>query len=1602
MLLKRACSFKTCILVVLTLLFSCQLAIITHKFYRSGDGIFDEPTIPSEYRYGNGNPPAKQNRVNISAKQNESVVLRHNSTSIKNQGYDMSTIMTLPHASRDMSEMILNSVIERTTNSWALYITTSFVSSVMVDPDETRQYRTKNIHINTVARWNQIITALGQVPYLPNGQRSPSIKYYCRLRHSPQEASYVVEGVFLPNRQTPDSNSNRRQDILRCPVRYPKDTYARFARSETTLIVDIFRAHTLLANFGIPWRTRRTGFLMFSPPEASRFDAWKGFSAPGEQQVVTESTPKPSSPASPGDNVYLCIPQFGHVSLSQKLFYIVEFIQHHLLVGADHIFLTSEFSYSSRNMAVLLRTLQSYIDEGVLTIVSEAGDGKDFFPTTMGLWWHPMAVLSYHINSCLYLAKGTADFVGIWSMNELFIPALPHHTIMDVIRSASAPPGQDLHKDMVTSPSKWHGGPGWADRDGHPYCYLSLYSNGIYARSMEPSVPTQVSNPWFSGRYISAAPLRANAPSQVILPTARIFQGGVPISGVCKLDWEWTGCSGPEPVGYADGDTSTFCWSPDRKSDTYIDGQLSGPTFSSVQKFDSVVFDRDSRIIDQDTGAVLLKLWHYAQSAKLDWTHSNTTNAYTQRFSTHVESVIRSRFTAAQLKSFAFPIAHRPVRNENMWPTFESVFQNTIDGRREIVQNDLKTAIDEGSRNGYYNFSEDFAVVNIIDNRPASTLPAFASDYTDIALAAVIERTHDSWDLHLTTFMLCHTFLWEPSPGYGMRGLRPENADTWRLAMKKFNSTRYEESGRRKTELAIICRIRNSHDSPLYDVVGEFMPNANTPDANANKRLDIFRCKMKDAEWAYRHLAGSDEKVDVEIVQNGIVLFHFQVPWKTRRHGFLMSSPAMADSFDAWKGFDRNDTSGALPGSKGGDALYMSVPGLESPLSQRTLPMYAEFLQHHYLLGVEHIFVAAAYAWNGKNMADFLTSMHSFIDDKLLTVNSQAGDNIDLLYSVLGAEIPRDNVKVFYVNMCLYLVKGVVDYMAIWDIDEYFIPRYPHQSIMDVVRAVESPVPLKPLPDTTEPFDMHGNWSGGRGWADGEAHPFCFIMLFSEVIYSAVSSDEKPDMFDRENPWIGQRFRHLSEVQRTGLSFKKSIVPTRRIFQAGLHMHGACSLPHAFRDRNSGDCLPRQEFCDVTKYHEQYGLSKKNGAAVDFSLYHRFDSQVYNKDAKRVNMVTEAVIYHIQMHRTYLAANAETLNGTENEYVKRFFPHVLHELSRRGLNLLVTLPSSVEPEPRSDYLWSPIHKAVERFVLSPAGEAEMLALPVTIPTAPTYPTHHSDLPLLVRDFSDVIIGAILEREHASWKLHLSTMFMAHEQLANKTLSIANLAMRPVNLGAWMRATKHSRNVTYNAVGERSDGHSYFCRITQSQGATPYIVRGRFIPNELTPDTNANKRLDILRCPVQNSQNAYQLLAGSKNVMLVEILRDNYSLVNFSIPWKSRRTGFMLTNPPGTSRLDPWKGFDRQSSVMPGDAGVDDLHMCVPGIESPISKQSLALYLEFFQHHFNMGVQHMHIAATYTWGSANMNFLMEAVRTYIDDGLMSVTSTAGDEDLVYGG
>jgi hypothetical protein len=246
--------------------------------------------------------------------------------------------------------------------------------------------------------------------------------------------------------------------------------------------------------------------------------------------------------------------------------------------------------------------------------------------------------------------------------------------------------------------------------------------------------------------------------------------------------------------------------------------------------------------------------------------------------------------------------------------------------------------------------------------------------------------------------------------------------------------------------------MRNNLTTP-YSVQGDFMPNSLTVDQNSNRRVDILRCSLRNSEVIHlTRLPLSDESLSVSIYREEKFLLSFNIPWKTRRMGFSLSSPDIASQFNAWNGYPNLPS---LNKNKNFDAsnnnmskvnksdnnhntqknitLFMCVPGFESPISQRSLTVYAEFIQHHLLVGVQHMFIAGPYAWTGLNMLNLISAFQSYIEEGLLTISSLAGDDEELVYSILGVSLDRDNMKVIHVNMCLYLSKGVADYVGVWD-----------------------------------------------------------------------------------------------------------------------------------------------------------------------------------------------------------------------------------------------------------------------------------------------------------------------------------------------------------------------------------------------------------------------------------------------------------------------------------------------------------------------------------------------------------------------------------------
>jgi hypothetical protein len=373
-------------------------------------------------------------------------------------------------------------------------------------------------------------------------------------------------------------------------------------------------------------------------------------------------------------------------------------------------------------------------------------------------------------------------------------------------------------------------------------------------------------------------------------------------------------------------------------------------------------------------------------------------------------------------------------------------------------------------------------------------------------------------------------------------------------------------------------------------------------------------------------------------------------------------------------------------------------------------------------MGVDHIFMTALFQWNSPHMKLLLRVFEQYILEGKVSVNSQCGDPYDHVYTFGGIAWGRDNIKTFQVNFCNYLSKGTARYVGVWDYDEHFYPLGNYTSMKEVIYDVDTIAPIPYFhPDDIVLEEVLQTWTGGKGLADGDGHPLCYMVLNSAVTLN----DEIPT----DSPWIGHRYDHGWEPLGHLLGYQKSIRPTAKIFSGGLHLGGACKLP---KEWNGGCNL---DICASFKPSVQRQSTFSNGTIFNFNLDHRFDEAVFDTDAKLINPLNQALINHIQFHRPEYETSKSVLNS-EGLYSAKFFPKVFSELQRRGLDLPISLPETVSiPFPPPDHTWLEFGKFCNGLTpnLSSGNLNSRNA------------NFETDLPSLSQDNTELIIGSIIER-----------------------------------------------------------------------------------------------------------------------------------------------------------------------------------------------------------------------------------------------------------------
>lgn len=549
----------------------------------------------------------------------------------------------------------------------------------------------------------------------------------------------------------------------------------------------------------------------------------------------------------------------------------------------------------------------------------------------------------------------------------------------------------------------------------------------------------------------------------------------------------------------------------------------------------------------------------------------------------------------------------------------------------------------------------------IIENNHHSALPAFTLDGGDFVFSSLIELSFDQFGPFVTTFFLDPQHLVPHlASSHGIIAVDPAYQNAWkemsRISLERelnYDIAR-EMSGKRISKYEYVCVLKNSINDPSYSVKGYFLPNRLALYPHSNRQLDILRCPIQDAVNASNALSDSNHEIQVEIQWNSQMILNFTIPWITRRTGYILDSKSK-QTHKSWK--PRNAE--PFPPTQNKEwkpVVHLCMPGTRLMPSKRNVAIMYEYLSHHTLLGFSHVYFVVSAVWGSPLMKSYQSLLQSYESDGMMTLMSSAYDvnGVTSCRGLMWEVMPQ---KIFASTMILFLAKGQADYLAVFDVDEFFIPKVEYSSIADIIRMNDIPSYLNDV----VPGDGK---KGAVGFADKQMHPLCYFQIYSEIVNTPPS-----ELIDYSIPWIGSRYKHGPEIVQHGAKYdpyaarkriahSKAIYPTRRIYQGGFNIGAACRLEWKWTicGNETSDEL---EFCE-----KGYGVPDR------VSSYHRFDEIVGNKKLKTIDPWNHAVMYHFMVHKPQPVASGTSLNNT-NDYSRTYFPRVMNDIRMRGINIYI-------------------------------------------------------------------------------------------------------------------------------------------------------------------------------------------------------------------------------------------------------------------------------------------------------------------------------------------
>lgn len=297
-----------------------------------------------------------------------------------------------PHFTNDQQQLILAAMIERSLGN-QLFVTTMFLNISSISSIREQLKVIKGIKAEDQEFWRRLFDSTTLT--FPN-----SVSFHCQMTIN-ESLIYNSIGYLHPHEL---------MYSLRCPL--PIEIDDIHLVSLKLLKVDLIKEENnqrqLFSNFEIPCDSRVNSKYLTS---SYLKHTWTSYS----------------------EGLSIIVPAMDKSPIRSNIANLLEFIEHHLVLGANHIVISTAFTPLSLEMIQIQEVLGKYINDGQVIILSEVVyDENDIFGAK-GLSWTKN--FSQLIQSTLisYWFRGLTSHVSIMSLNDrLVIPSqLESHHLQD-------------------------------------------------------------------------------------------------------------------------------------------------------------------------------------------------------------------------------------------------------------------------------------------------------------------------------------------------------------------------------------------------------------------------------------------------------------------------------------------------------------------------------------------------------------------------------------------------------------------------------------------------------------------------------------------------------------------------------------------------------------------------------------------------------------------------------------------------------------------------------------------------------------------------------------------------------------------------------------------------------------------------------------------------------------------------------------------------------------------------------------------------------------------------------------------------------------------